>query len=199
MGLTYEDEHVFSNTSFKDFAFSVINRYPNPHAVHIKSIDILSRSLIPISGTDKTQHKLKFTRLIRKLGSLPRWTPSVLRISDSFILETIIINPVEKVIDSRQQNIDHLNFLKVIEINNYKYNKERNEITQKSKVEFISNIEQHSNKGKTVWERLSSRVHLGDKIEKFCVKSYHKRIQKSREGIQWKIEFYKLKNGITAL
>lgn len=198
MGLTYEDEHIYANTTFNDFAFSVINRYPNPHALHIKSIDILSSTLIPISETNNEQHKLKFTRLIRKLGSLPRWTPSVLRISDSFILETIIINPVEKVIDSRQQNIDHLNFLKVIEVNNYKYIANKNEIQQQTKVEFISNIE-HNEKKNTMWERLSSRVHLGNKIEKFCVNSYHKRIFKSREGIKWKIEFYKLKNGITAL
>lgn len=198
MGLTYEDEHVYDNTNFNDFAFSMINRYPNPQALHIKSVDILSTSLVAISGSNNTQHKLKFTRLIRKLGSLPRWTPSILRISDSFILETITVNPVDKVIDSRQQNIDHLNFLKVIEINNYKYNADKNEVKQRTKVEFISNIE-HGVMAKSVWERLSSRVHLGSKIERFCVNSYHKRIMKSREGIKWKVEYFKLKNGLASL
>ena len=108
------------------------------------------------------------------------------------------MNPVDKVIDSRQQNIDHLNFLKVIEVNNYKYNADKNEVKQQTKVEFISNIE-HGVRAKSVWERLSSRVHLGSKIEKFCVNSYHKRIMKSREGIKWKVEYFKLKHGLASL
>ncbi|XBW37697.1 hypothetical protein QEN19_003281 [Hanseniaspora menglaensis] len=201
MGLSYKDEFVFPKTNFQDFAFSIINRYPNPFAPHIKSVDIISRRLLPTGNGEIGNNKLMFTRLIRKLGSLPKWTPSVLRITDSFILETVIVNPKEQVIHSRQQNLDHTHYLKVIEVNKYQYDPIGGFIKQTSNVEFVSEVNHKSENQepkKSMWERLSSRVHFGDTIEKFSLKTYNKRIMKSREGIIWKLEYYKLKQSLFA-
>lgn len=202
MGLTYKDTHIFPKTSFQEFAFSIINRYPNPFAPHIKSVDIISRKLLP-NGEGKENKKLMFTRLIRKIGSLPKWTPSFLRITDSFILETVIVNPEKQLIHSRQQNLDHTHYLKVIEVNKYEYIPNGGYIKQTSDVEFISEVnhkiegdQDTNNSKKSMWERLSSRVHFGDTIERFSLNSYNKRILKSREGIIWKLEYYKLKQSL---
>lgn len=199
MVLTYKDEYIFPKTSFQDFAFSIINRYPNPFAAHIKSVDIISRKLLDSGEGNNSNQKLMFTRLIRKLGSLPKWTPSVLRITDSFILETVIVNPAKQVIYSRQQNLDHTHYLKVIEVNNYEYMASGNYIKQTSNVEFVSEFKHKrdtNEASKSMWEKLSSRVHFGDTIERFSLKTYNKRVFKSREGIIWKLEFFKLKQSL---
>ncbi|XBW37693.1 hypothetical protein QEN19_003277 [Hanseniaspora menglaensis] len=186
MGLSYKDEYIFTKTSFQDFAFSIVNKYPNPFAPHIKSVDIISRKLLPISDGEMENKKLMFTKLIRKLGSLPKWTPSVLRITDSFILETVVVNPKEQAIHSRLQNLDKSHYLKVIQVNKYQYDPIGGCIKQTSNLEFVSEVshkvENHV-KGKTMWEPMSSKVHFGDTIEKFSLKTYNKQIMKSREGI----------------
>lgn len=200
MVLTYKDEYIFPKTSFQDFAFSIINRYPNPFAPHIKSVDIVSRKVVFGSEGDKENRKLMFTRLVRKVGALPKWTPSILRITDSFILETIVVNPNEQMIQSRQQNIDHTQYLKVIEVNKYQYIPNGGYIKQTSNVEFVSEMNHSADSqasNKSMWERLSSRVHLGNTIEKFSLKSYNKRVLISREGIIWKTEYYKLKQNMS--
>lgn len=103
-------------------------RYPNPFARHVLSVDVLSRTVDPVTGQILT------TRLILKRGILPKWANSWLpaagasggRGLDAWVLEESVVDPPEwdpslgdlglqPRLRVQQGNLNHRKFMHVIE------------------------------------------------------------------------------------
>ena len=84
-------------------------RYPNPHAAHVASCDVISR--IPTdNGT------LLTTRLILKRGALPKWAPQgIVSRAESWIIEESEVDPVSGVVRCTTKNLDHVKVMRVEE------------------------------------------------------------------------------------
>ncbi|TIC05230.1 hypothetical protein E3Q16_02300 [Wallemia mellicola] len=128
----------FSISSLYDAPFNICARafflrYPNPYAGHIVSVDVLSREITP----DK---KLKSVRLILKRGQLPKWLPkNLVEKAESWVLEESIIDPLNKRLNSKSYNVDHIKLMRLIEEASFtaeKTNTTRHETT----ATVISNI-----------------------------------------------------------
>jgi len=84
-------------------------RYPNPHAAHIISCDVISRHATP-AGT------LKTTRLILKRGALPRWAPrGIITRAESWVLEESEVDPFGRIVQCTNRNLDNVRVMKVVE------------------------------------------------------------------------------------
>lgn len=84
-------------------------RYPNPHATHVLSCDVLERTLTP-HGT------LLTTRLILKRGSVPKWVPQgIVSRAESWIVEESEVDTVGRVVRCVTRNLDHVKVMSVRE------------------------------------------------------------------------------------
>ncbi|WFD32487.1 hypothetical protein MSPP1_003535 [Malassezia sp. CBS 17886] len=107
-------------------------RYPNPHATHVHTVDVLERRIEerpPRAGSDRPTHVLYTARLMLKRGSLPRWAPrGLIKSSESWVLEESVVDldataacapapsaPVLRTMSLWTRNLDHTNVLAVTE------------------------------------------------------------------------------------
>lgn len=112
-----------------DYAFSAVSlayflRYPNPYSRHVASTDTISRSFDPVT------QRLTTVRLHLKRSRLP---PAVLKLlpksalgagadgsTQSFILESSVVDVKQGWMESESRNLDWDNVLSVIEKHTYK-------------------------------------------------------------------------------
>ena len=100
-------QHTSDPWSTVCFAFFL--RYPNPHAKHVMSCDVISRQITP-TGT------LLTTRLILKRGALPKWAPKgIVSRAETWVLEESEVDPFGHVVRCRTRNLDHLKVMQVHE------------------------------------------------------------------------------------
>lgn len=84
-------------------------RYPNPHAAHIISCDVIARSTTP-AGT------LQTTRLILKRGALPRWAPrGMVSRAESWVIEESEVDPFGRTLRCTARNVDNVKIMKIVE------------------------------------------------------------------------------------
>jgi 4-amino-4-deoxychorismate lyase len=108
--------------SFPAVTLAYFLRYPNPYSTHVLSTDVISRS-IDASG------RLETTRIHRKSSRLP---PAILKLlpksvlrnissgrSESYILETSIIDVNEGWMKTESKNLDWTGILSVVEKQEY--------------------------------------------------------------------------------
>ena len=89
--------------------FAFFLRYPNPHARHVVSCDVISRQITPTGG-------LLTTRLILKRGALPKWAPkNIISRAETWVLEESEVDPFGHVVQCRTRNLDHLKVMQVYE------------------------------------------------------------------------------------
>lgn len=119
----------FYESSFSyDYSFPAVTlayflRYPNPYSTHVLSTDVISRSIDPTSG------RLHTLRVHRKSSRLP---PAVLKLlpktvlgsvsggrSESYILESSIIDVKEGWMKTESKNLDWTGILSVVEKQEY--------------------------------------------------------------------------------
>jgi len=85
-------------------------RYPNPYATHVLSTDTIHQSL------SECGRLLKVVRLHLKRGKLPVWSKRFLsHISESWIVETTVVDLGSGVMETRMRNLDHRRVLYVEE------------------------------------------------------------------------------------
>ena len=100
-------QHTSDPWSTVCFAFFL--RYPNPHAKHVISCDVISRQ-VTSGGT------LLTTRLILKRGALPKWAPKgIMARAESWVVEESEVDPYGKVVRCRTRNLDHVKVMQVQE------------------------------------------------------------------------------------
>ncbi|KAH7915125.1 MSF1-domain-containing protein [Hygrophoropsis aurantiaca] len=104
----------FSQSFLYDDPWSIVSlafflRYPNPHAAHVISCDVISRHQTE-SGS------LLTTRLILKRGALPRWAPQgIISKTESWVVEESEVDPFGKVVRCRTKNLDHVKVMQIEE------------------------------------------------------------------------------------
>lgn len=110
-------------------------------------------------------------RLIRKKGRLPAFIkPFLGKISESWVLETTVIDPKNKKMESWTRNLDHTAVLKVDEYSIYSQDSQRmNRTLVSNHVSFESNFG---------WG-------VRDRIEKWSYKRFLKNINESRKGMSF--------------
>lgn len=141
-------------------ALAYFLRYPNPHASHILSCDVISRTPTP-EGT------LRTSRLILKRGILPKWAPrGIISRAESWVIEESEVDPENKTVKCVTRNLDHVKVLQVVE----------------------SVVLKEAHDGKTVQSseaRVVSRFGWGltKRIESLGVMKFKSHLEKSREGI----------------
>lgn len=130
MVLWFKTTHDY-NFSFETATLAFFNKYPNPYASHVESVDTLDRKII--------DGKLHTTRLIRKRGKLPSWVkPFLGKISHTWIVETTVLDPKTRKMLAYQRNLDHKRIIHVEEFTNYEYDIDQ-ELTKVSyRVKFSS-------------------------------------------------------------
>lgn len=133
MVLWYYSKHDYKFT-FETATLAFFNKYPNPYASHVLSVDVLDRRI--------TDGKLHTTRLIKKEGKLPRFMkPFLGKMSmSSWIVEKTIVDPHTKEMVTYQSNLDHKKFIRVEEYTTFKSNPENSTTTVAFSVKFSSNF-----------------------------------------------------------
>lgn len=154
----YKNSHVYDH-DFKTVSFAYLNRYPNPYARHVLSIDTLDNHVDELGN-------LIITKLMVKTGRLPVFIKPFLGTDlQSWIIEKTIINPRTNQLLTYSANIDHRKFIKVEEYLTYSQVGE-NSTEVRGKVLFSSNF-----------------VGFKQKIEDWSRNRFTSNIDKSRHGL----------------
>ncbi|PRT55797.1 Protein UPS2, mitochondrial [Wickerhamiella sorbophila] len=91
------------------------NKYPNELTTHVEAVDILRREVDPKTGVLRTE------RLITCRQAAPRWLQAVLGgQSVSYVREVSEVDPKNKVLVMRSQNLTFSNILSVYETVTYR-------------------------------------------------------------------------------
>ena len=167
MVLLHTNTHVFQN-DFSSVTGAIFNRYPNPLAPHVVSIDTLSRKI-------DAQGNLLTTRLIKKQGRLPRWIEYVIgsRVTESWMIEYSIVDPKRLILRTYKKNLDHVRILQVEEYTTYSYDDRNKNTVVRSKVRFSGGGFSSS---------------LRSKLEDWSKRRFDESVKKSRQGMQLVIQ-----------
>ena len=161
MVLFHANTHVFHN-DFSSVTSVVFNKYTNPYATHVLSIDTIDRKV-------DSEGNLLTTRLLRKKGKLPRWIEYIVgsRITESWMIEFTKVAPKNHVLHQFNKNIDHVRVLQVEEYTTYQYDSANSNTVVNTKVKFTSGF------------------HMGirNKIEKMSLSRFEAGVEKSRLGM----------------
>lgn len=156
----FENAHVY-NHDFATVSFAYLNRYPNPFAKHVLSIDTLD-SHVDEDGC------LRTTKIIVKTGRLPQFIkPFLGNQLDSWIIEKTIINPKTNRMLSYTSNVDHRKFIRVEEYLTYSEDSPYSTLVE-SRVKFSSNL-----------------FGFKQKIEEWSRKKFSSNMANSREGLKY--------------
>ncbi|SCU81496.1 LAME_0B07360g1_1 [Lachancea meyersii CBS 8951] len=165
MVLWYNNTHVYDN-NFQTVSFAFFNRYPNPYASHVLSIDTLSREL-------RASGELCTTRLIKKTGRLPQWVkPFLGKISDSWIIERSEVDVKNQVLRTYTRNLDHTRIIQVEEFTTYRFDSTTEKTQASSSVKFSSGF----------------NATIRSRIEQWSHARFDENIQRSRLGMAFVME-----------
>ncbi|CUS23043.1 LAQU0S08e00870g1_1 [Lachancea quebecensis] len=165
MVLWYQNSHIFNN-DFRTVSLAFFNRYPNPYASHVLSIDTLSRELSPAG-------ELCTTRLIKKTGKLPQWVkPFLGRISESWIIEMSEVDMKNQVLRTYTRNLDHTRIIQVEEFTTYNFDVKSGKTHASSTVKFSSGF----------------NVGIRSRIEQWSHSKFDENVKRSRMGMAFVME-----------
>lgn len=164
----FRNEHIY-NHDFKTVSLAYLNRYPNPYAKHVLSIDTLDNHV-------DQNGNLVITKLMVKTGRLPKFIKPFLGTNlNSWIIERTIINPKTKKLLTYSANIDHRRFIKVEE---YMLYSEMDKVSTKltSRVMFSLNF-----------------IGFKQRIEEWSRDRFTSNLNKSRDGLTHVMNEFKTK------
>jgi len=160
----------FSQSFSYDEPWSIVSlayflRYPNPHAAHVISCDVVDRTITQ-AGT------LVTTRLILKKGSLPRWAPEgIIPRSEAWVIEESEVDPYGQVLRCSSRNLEHVKILSARESVLLKPGHD-GQTLQRTDVSIVSGFG---------WG-------LTKRIEQYGLQKFKSNIQKSRDGLKVIVE-----------
>ncbi|AMD19596.1 HCL555Wp [Eremothecium sinecaudum] len=162
MVLWHKNTHVFER-DFRTVSLAFFNRYPNPYASHVLSIDTISRTVDDLG-------RLHSIRLIKKSGKLPSWVkPFLGRISDSWIIEQSLVDPAKSLLRTYTKNLDHTRIIQVEEHTQYRYDDSTGTTQVDSKVKFCS----------------AFGMGIKNRIEEWSHRRFDENIKRSRLGMSF--------------
>lgn len=163
----YQTDFIYDH-SWSTVTLAYFLRYPNPHARHVLATDVIDRH-IDSNGC------LHSTRLLLKKGKLPAWGARILNISETYILEKSMVDPIGRIMRTESRNLDHTRVLKVIEsqvMTDLGGGRHEDELVGRTQVKteacMISTIPSF----------------VGNKIEGLGVAKFTENFEKSRLGMQ---------------
>ncbi|SPO22151.1 related to protein involved in intramitochondrial protein sorting [Ustilago trichophora] len=113
MPKTFTQEQEFSNPWYQT-ANAVWNKYPNPHADHVVSVDTISQTFDPLSGALRTE------RIIGVRQGAPGWAIRLMGASeDTYVREVVMVNPFTKSLQMSSTNLSLSQYLLVKEYITY--------------------------------------------------------------------------------
>ncbi|SCU89272.1 LADA_0E14554g1_1 [Lachancea dasiensis] len=165
MVLWYHNTHIY-NKDFQTVSLAFFNRYPNPYASHVLSIDTISRDF-------SSNGNLSTTRLIRKTGRLPEWVrPFLGGISESWIIEKSEVDSNRKELRTYTRNLDHTRIIQVEEFTTYTYDNDAGVTKASSAVKFSSGF----------------NLAIRNRIEKWSHNRFDENVKRSRMGMAFVME-----------
>ncbi|KAJ1642858.1 hypothetical protein J3B02_002778 [Coemansia erecta] len=161
-------QHKYSyDYSWNTVSYAFLNRYPNPFATHVLSVDTLDHRIDAETG------ELFITRLLRKTNSVPRWARSVMRGNDAYILEEVKVNAETGTLVSKTRNITHTRLMKVEERQFLMADRDNASRTLcRNETSIVSNI----------------GYGLNSKIENFSLSRLSDNLVKSRKGMLYVLD-----------
>ncbi|KAJ1888495.1 hypothetical protein LPJ66_008545 [Kickxella alabastrina] len=151
--------------SWNTVSFAFLNRYPNPFATHVLTVDTLDHRLDAQTG------ELHITRLLRKTNSVPRWARSIMRGNDAYILEEVTIDAQSGKLVSKTRNITHTRLMKVEETQTLLADNSGHTMC-KNETSIVSNI----------------GYGLNSRIENFSLSRFTDNLVKSRKGMHYVLD-----------
>lgn len=138
----------------------------SPFSQHVISADTISQYV-------DENNRFHSEKLIRKRGRIPNFArPFLGNISESWILETCVVDPNTGEMQTLTRNLDHTFFLKVEENTVYRASGQGSTHVEHS-MSFSSNF---------------GRWGIKERIEDWCYKHSQERIQSSRRGMAFVME-----------
>ncbi|OBA16283.1 uncharacterized protein OGAPODRAFT_99030 [Ogataea polymorpha] len=163
MVLYFHNSHTFPHT-FETATLAYFNRYPNPYASHVLSIDTIDRHI-------DAEGRLHQTKLIVKTGRLPKWVkPFLGKISTSWIIERTVVDPSSQTMQTYTRNLDHTKIIQIQEYNQYTFDRELNQTTNNTTVTFSSGFQ---------------GLGIKNRIERWSQSKFAENLKKSRQGLRY--------------
>ncbi|EPQ27758.1 uncharacterized protein PFL1_04895 [Pseudozyma flocculosa PF-1] len=89
-------------------------KYPNPHATHVRSVDVLDQSICPRTG------KLRTERILGVQQNAPRWAAKLLGGGEeTYVREVIMLDPISNTVEMSSTNLSLSQYLLVKEYITY--------------------------------------------------------------------------------
>lgn len=150
---------------------AVWNKYPNPHADHVVSVDVLNQSLDPTSGQLRTE------RIIGVRQGAPGWLVRLVGASeDTYVREVVMINPLTKQFQMTSTNLSLTDYMLV-----------------KEYITYTPRIPPRSAQEETVFRQVADitatgftgiLASAGRKVEEWSYNRYGDNAAKGRAGLQ---------------
>jgi len=163
--------HFFSQSIFYDHDWTTVNnglckKYPNPHSGHVISVDVLDRSVDPVTGVLRTE------RILGCKQAAPRWVVKMLGGSeDAFVREVTFVDPSTCRTTVTSVNLSLSQYITVLETLSY----EPASSDAPSKTLFRQTAE--------IQSRMSWKS-VGDRLEAWCVDRFSTNAALGRLGFE---------------
>lgn len=93
---------------------AVWNKYPNPHADHVVSVDVIDQSF------DRASGQLRTERILGIRQGAPGWLVRLVGASeDTYVREVVMVDPITKKFEMSSTNLSLTNFMLVKEYITY--------------------------------------------------------------------------------
>ncbi|GAK63818.1 MSF1-domain-containing protein [Moesziomyces antarcticus] len=93
---------------------AVWNKYPNPHAEHVVSVDVIDQSI------DRESGQLRTERIIGVRQGAPGWAKRLIGASeDTYVREVVMVNPFTKAVQMTSTNLSLSQYMLVKEYITY--------------------------------------------------------------------------------
>ncbi|ODQ48379.1 hypothetical protein PICMEDRAFT_81379 [Pichia membranifaciens NRRL Y-2026] len=176
MVLYYRNNHAYEY-NFETVTLAYFNRYPNPYATHVKSIDTID-VYMDDSG------RLHQVKLIKKSGRLPQFVkPFLGKITTTWIVENTVVDPKSQEMTTYNCNLDHRKIIRIEEFNTYKYSFAQSVTNSFVTVKFSSGFT----------HRFGLGLGIKDRIENWSKNKFSDNLMRSREGLRLVMDSVKLK------
>jgi len=163
--------HFFSQSIFYDHDWTTVNtglvkKYPNPHSGHVISVDVLDRSIDPVTGVLRTE------RILGCKQAAPRWVVKMLGGSeDAFVREVTFVDPSTSRTTVTSVNLSLSQYITVLET--LSYEPASSDATSKTLFRQTAEIQ----------SRMSWKS-VGDRLEAWCVDRFSTNAALGRLGFE---------------
>ncbi|KAL5636011.1 hypothetical protein ACGC1H_004727 [Rhizoctonia solani] len=165
--------HVYSQSFPYNHSWAHVNRgiwhkYPNPQCAHVVSVDVVDRSVDPVTGVIRTE------RVLGCKQAAPRWIVKLLGGSDdAFVREISFVDPVTARTTVTSVNLSLSQYVTVLE--NIVYEPVRGP-DGRMRTQFTQTAE--------IQARMAIWRSVGERLEKFSVDRFGQNAQLGREGFE---------------